>query len=97
MNYMNIVKFNVKPQHVEDYLKSSREMPLFTGQIMGRLVQIGEHSFCSMGLWDSKAAMDAEMANMISYLDGIRHMLEEISPELGVTDAVSGSVIMENK
>jgi len=29
-------------------------------------------------------------------LDSFRDLLEEISPELGVTDAVSGSVVVEN-
>ena len=33
-----------------------------------------------------KEAMDAEMQSMISWLDSVRDMLEEISPELGVTD-----------
>jgi len=34
---------------------------------------------------------------MIAGLDTIRLLLEEISPELGVTDPVSGPVIMEDK
>ena len=34
---------------------------------------------------------------MIAGLDTVRLMLEEISPELGVTDAVSGPVILESK
>ena len=32
---------------------------------------------------------------MIKFLDSIRSLLEEISPELGVTDPVSGPVIKE--
>ena len=32
---------------------------------------------------------------MIAGLDAVRPLLEEISPELGVTDPISGSVIME--
>jgi len=32
---------------------------------------------------------------MIEFLNAIRHMMEEISPELGVTDPVSGPVIFE--
>jgi len=34
---------------------------------------------------------------MIAGLDSVRSLLEEISPELGVTDPVSGPVIMEDK
>ena len=32
---------------------------------------------------------------MISLLDRSRHLLEELSSELGVTDPVSGSVVFE--
>ena len=32
---------------------------------------------------------------MISQLDQMRHVLEELSPELGVTDPVSGTVILD--
>ena len=34
---------------------------------------------------------------MIAGLDTVRPLLEEISPELGITDPVSGPVIMESK
>jgi len=34
---------------------------------------------------------------MIAGLDTVRPLLEEISPELGVTDPVAGPVIMEDK
>ena len=34
---------------------------------------------------------------MIAGLDTVRPMLEEISPELGVTDPVAGPVILESK
>ena len=35
------------------------------------------------------------MPKMISFLDTMRYMLEEISPEMGVTDAVSGPIVVE--
>ena len=34
---------------------------------------------------------------MIELLDNIRHLLEEQSPELGVTDPVSGTVVVEKQ
>jgi hypothetical protein len=40
--------------------------------------------------------MRAAMPDMISLLDQTRDMLEELSPELGVTDPVSGNVIFES-
>ncbi len=35
------------------------------------------------------------MPKLISFLDTMRHMLDEISSEVGVTDAVSGPVVVE--
>ena len=32
---------------------------------------------------------------MIEFLDSLRHTLEELSPDLGVTDPHSGTVIIE--
>ena len=39
--------------------------------------------------------MQGAMPEMISLLDSTRHLLEELSPELGVTDPVSGTVVYE--
>jgi hypothetical protein len=34
---------------------------------------------------------------MIGILDSFRHMLDELSPELGVTDPVSGEAVVEQR
>ena len=39
--------------------------------------------------------MQNAMPRMISLLDSSRHLMEELSPELGVTDPVSGNVVFE--
>jgi hypothetical protein len=39
--------------------------------------------------------MDNAMSDMIALLNASRHLLVEISPELGVTDPVSGSIVFE--
>ena len=48
-----------------------------------------------MGLWESEDAVVKARPKMISSLDAMDHMLEEILPEIGVTDAVSGPVVVE--
>ena len=95
MKYMNVVRFKVKKDRVDDYIKALSTQPTWKGNIGGATIQTGDNSFCGYGLWESKEAMDAEMESMISWLDTVRDMLEEISPELGVTDPVSGPVIWE--
>ena len=96
MSHMNIVKFHVKQDFVEEFLNIFKEATLSPGQISAKLVQIDDNKYCSMGLWDSKDSMDKAMPDMIGFLDTIRHMLEEISEELGVTDPASGPLIMEH-
>ena len=62
---------------------------------MGRLVQTGEFTYCSVGEWDSQESLVNACPVMIGFLGSVRHMLDEINPELGVTDPVSGPVVME--
>ena len=54
-----------------------------------------ERTYVGYGLWESEEAMVTAMPDMIALLDTARDLLEEISPELGVTDPVSGTVVFE--
>ena len=47
------------------------------------------------GEWKSEEDIAKARPQMIEFLDSLRHTLEELSPELGVTDPYSGSVIIE--
>jgi len=55
----------------------------------------GEQNYCGVGLWESENAVVEARPAMIASLGTVRHMLDEISPEMGVTDAVSGPVVVE--
>ena len=57
----------------------------------------GPNNCCIIGEWKNEDVITKARLKMIAGLDAVRSMLEEISPELGVTDPVSGPVIMENK
>ena len=96
MSHMNIVKFHVDPDHIDGFLEAFRNATLNQGQISGKLVQIAENKFCSIGLWESQSAMDEAMDDMISFLDTIRHMLITISEDLGLTDPASGPILIEH-
>ena len=60
------------------------------------MIQTGDQTFCSVGIWEDEASLVKNRDNMVAFLDTMRNLLEEISPELGVTDAVSGTVVAEN-
>ena len=61
------------------------------------LAKTGERSYVSYGLWESEAAMVKARPDMIALLDSGRDLLDKISPELGITDPVSGPVIFAQK
>ena len=48
-----------------------------------------------IGEWKSEKEIAKARAKMIEFLDSLRHTLEELSPDLGVTEPYSGTVIME--
>ena len=96
MQFMNIVKFQVKPAYIEDFIDAMKNQPKWEGNIEMRLVQTGDNTFCGCGLWESKEIMFASMDGMVAWLDTVRPMLEVISEELGVTDPASGPVIINN-
>ena len=93
--FVNIVKVKVKPEHREEYLKLCDEEPKFDGMISAKYVEIAPNTFTFIGEWKTQADIVESRPRMISFLDKLRHMLEEISPESGVTERDSGSVIIE--
>ena len=94
MEFMNIVMAKVKPDYLDEYMEMNKEFPKFEGMLESKLVKTGDYTFCYVGTWESEEAIAAQRDNMIANLDKMRHTLEELSPELGLTDPVSGSVVI---
>jgi hypothetical protein len=92
---MNVVRFQVKPEFRDVIVSKFAEFERPVGYQMGRLIQTGELNYCSVGEWDSQESLVNARPSMIGFLDSVRHMLEGISPEFGVTDPVSGPVVLE--
>ena len=67
------------------------------GLISMKLIQTGPNNMCTIGEWKDEQLIAKARDKMIAGLDTVRPLLDEISPELGVTDPVSGPVIMEDK
>ena len=93
--FINIVKVKVKPNHREQYLKMCDDEPKFDGMISAKYVEISPNTFTFIGEWKTQEDIIQSRPRMILFLDKLRHMLEEISPETGVTEPPSGSVIIE--
>jgi len=59
------------------------------------MVKTGERTFTFVAIFESEQHLIDERPQMIESLNSVRDLLEEISPELGVTDPVSGPVVFE--
>jgi len=91
--FANSVRFHVKEGHREEFIERIKGWPLPRGVLQHILVETGDSHFCTFATWESEQHLIDARPAMIALLDGARHMLHELSPELGVTDPVSGAVL----
>ena len=61
------------------------------------LVKTGDRTFCFIGEWSDMDSLAAARPSMIGILDTFRHLLEDLGGNLGLTDPVSGPVVVELK
>jgi hypothetical protein len=96
MTAFNIVRFKVQPGQQERFIEAHRKArPNFEGFRGGVLVKTGEQTFCIIGEWASFKKMAEARAEMIGLLDTFRASLEDLGNGLGVTDPVSGEVVLK--
>ena len=93
--YTNVVRFLVKEGQQEAFKSRFSEARPWKGLLQYILAKTSERTYVGYGLWESEEAMVTAKPDMIALLDTARDLLEEISPELGVTDPVSGTVVFE--
>ena len=93
--FINIVRVKVKSSRREEYLRKIDDRPKFDGMISAKYVETKPNEFFMLGEWNSEDDIAKARPKMIEFLDSLRHTLEELSPDLGVTDPHSGAVIIE--
>lgn len=98
MTAFNAVRFRVKPGREQSFIDAHKRADItLKGFVRGALVKTGERTFCMIGEWDSFASLAAARPKMIALLDTFRADLEDLGGGLGVTDPVSGEVVVEMK
>ena len=95
--HTNVVRFRVKSGKQAEFVSLFSKAYTWDGQLLHMWARTGEKSYVGYGLWENEEQMKNAMPQMISLLDSARHLLEELSPELGVTDPVSGTVVFEKQ
>jgi len=96
MTAMNVVRFRVKPGCEQQFIDAHRDAgPNFKGFLGGKLIKTGDRTFCIVAEWRSFDALAAARPEMIGMLDKLRDLLEDLGGGLGVTDPVSGDVVVK--
>lgn len=96
MTAFNVVRFRVKPGREQQFLEAHRKARVdFAGFKRFALIKTGERAYCIIGEWDSFDSLAAARPGMIAMLDTFRDALEDLGGGLGLTDPVSGEVVLE--
>jgi quinol monooxygenase YgiN len=98
MTAFNVVRFRVKPGREQDFIDAHKHArPGWPGFVAANLIKTGERTFCIIGEWRDMDALAKARPQMIALLDSFRDTLEDLGGGLGVTDPVSGPVVVELK
>jgi hypothetical protein len=98
MNAINVVRFSVKPGMNHIFLDAHRNgKAAWPRLVRGIMAEVGERRYVLIGEWPDSDALVNARKSMIATLDTFRHTLEDQGPGLGVTDAVSGPVVLALK
>jgi hypothetical protein len=98
MSAINVVKFRVKADREGHFLDVHRGGKAnWPGLLRGVMIMTGDRTYCLIGEWADAEALANARGRMIETLNGFRPDLEELGGGLGVTDAVSGSVVLDLK
>ena len=95
MTAFNVVRFRVKHGNEQRFIDEHRKLrAAFKGFLGGSLIKTGDQTFCIVGEWRNFQSLVAARPEMIAILDGVRDMLEDLGGGLGVSDPVSGEVVV---
>ena len=95
LKYISTVRFLVKEGAGEEFV--ARHVANFHVVEVAKsyIVKTGERTYAFVAFFVSEKNLIDARPKMIASLDSVRDLLEEISPELGVTDPASGPVVFE--
>jgi hypothetical protein len=95
MAAFNVVRFRVREGMDQAFLDAHRDgKAAWPGLARGCIIKTGEQTYVLIGEWPDMATLTGARGRMIATLDTFRHSLEELGSGLGVTDAVSGNVVL---
>ena len=98
MAAFNVVRFRVKAGREQEFLNAHRNAQVdWKGLKRVNIIKTGDRSYCIIAEWADMDDLAAARPNMIATLNSFRETLEDLGGGLGVTDPVSGVVVLELK
>jgi antibiotic biosynthesis monooxygenase (ABM) superfamily enzyme len=98
MAAFNAVRFKVKPGREQEFLDAHKKINSdWPGLIHVNMIKTGERTYCIIAEWSDMQALANARPQMIATLDSFRDTLEDLGGGLGVTDPVSGPVVLALK
>jgi hypothetical protein len=98
MTAFNVVRFRVKPGREQDFLDAHRKAEAsWPGLERANMIKTGDRAYCVIAQWSDIESLARARPSMIATLDSFRDTLEDLGGGLGVTDPVSGPVVLALK
>jgi hypothetical protein len=98
MTAFNAVRFRVKPGREQDFLDAHKRVQGdWPGLKQANIIKTGDRSYCIIAEWADMDALVNARPTMIATLDTFRDTLEDLGGGLGLTDPISGPVVLALK
>ena len=97
MTAFNVVRFRVKSGREQEFLDAHNKVADWFGLKHVNMIKTGERTYCIIAEWTDMDALAKARPNMIATLDSFRDTLEDLGGGLGVSDPVSGPVVLALK
>ena len=98
MTAFNVVRFKIKPGLEGAFLDAHRGISEgWPGLRHANIIDAGDNRYCIIAEWESAEALAAARPQMIATLNSFRETLEPLGEGQGLTDPVSGAVVLAIK
>jgi quinol monooxygenase YgiN len=95
MAAFNAVRFRVKPGRDQEFLDAHKKVEAnWPGLKHANIIKTSEHTYCIIAEWTDMDALASARPHMVETLNSFRHLLDDLGGGLGVTDPVSGPVVL---
>ena len=96
MTAFNAERFRVRPGQDQKFIDAHKNIS-WPGLRHAYMIKTSDHTYCIIAEWPDMETLANARPNMIATLDSFRDTLEDLGGGLGVTDPVSGPLVLTLK